>query len=156
MAVTTLVSFRLIDDAGRVGHVNLYVYDSPAIADIQTFVTSLAPLLDAVTGARIDNCTVASQLTLPGTLKAEAVANHPISWGANFSFDIQNSQYRWTQHVPAIMQTLLTGDEVIVDAGDAKDYADLMIAGINPALPTDPDGGDLLSLIQAVVSFRKV
>lgn len=155
LANVNLISVSLVDDAGRTGSLTLPVPTGLTVAQIQSYVTAMLPNLDAVTGAKINGCTVALQLTLPGTLKASAIADHPISYGANFGFDAADTNYRHTVRLPAIDQGLVDAGEVQTTDALIIAWTDDVVDGDATVLPCDRYGNDLSAFLGAEVTFRK-
>jgi hypothetical protein len=154
LAAVDLISFAVDDVDGKRGHVHCYVPATYTLAQLQTFAENLAGDLDAVTGAKIASITVTKSLTLPGGLKANATASHYINQGANFAFDAADTDYRHTMRVPAILESLCTGDVVNVAAGAGKTFADQVTVGDGVVSPSDRYGNDLVSTIEATRTFR--
>jgi len=155
MATVHVLSFSLIDDGGNTGSVVVYLPSTLTLAQVQTFTTSYAAALDGVTGAKIQSATVALALTLPGGLKANASADHPIQYGANFSYNADGTPYRLTQHIPAFLHTLITGEEIDIASALVIAVMDYMRDGVTGFEPTDRYGNDLEGFLGAAVSFRK-
>lgn len=155
MANVHLLSVRVLDEDGTVGNVNVFLPATNTLAEVQAFADAFISDLDAITAAKIDAATVALALTLPGALKANAIAGHPIQWGSNWSFDAANTPYRWTMHVPAVDHGIVVGDSIDTTPVFVQDFLNTMITGVAAAAPTDRGGLDLTALLGAVVSFRK-
>lgn len=155
MANVHLLSVRVLDDDGTPGNVNIFLPSTLTLANIQTFADTFIVKLDAVTGCKIDSASVALALTLPGGLKAGAVAGTPVQWGANFSFDAADTPYRWTLHIPGVDQGIVVGDSIDVAPQYVVDFIAAMVDGVATFEPTDRYGNDLEALLGAVVSFRK-
>jgi len=155
MADVHLLSVRLVDVYGKAGHVNIFVPSATTLAQVQAYYDTVALTLDAITGAKIDSATVALALVNPGGLKAAAIADQPIQWGANWGFDVLNTPYRWTMHVPAILSSLVTGEDINRADADVVAFEADLVTGDGTVAPTGRDGGDLVSVLDAKVSFRK-
>jgi hypothetical protein len=155
MANVHLLSVRILDDDGTVGHVNLFLPATLSLSDVQTFVNTFLPHLDTITGGKIDGVSVSLALTLPGGLKASAIADHPIQWGVNWSWDVANTPYRYTMHIPAVDQGILVGDEVDVGIGYVGAFIVDMIDGVTGNQPCDRFGNDISGYLATAVSFRK-
>jgi hypothetical protein len=150
-----LISAKLVDDGNKRGTVKVFVPATLTLAQVQAYVSAMLPNLDVVTGAKIVGAAVNLALTLPGGLKANAIADHPISWGSNWSFAVNGSNYRHTIHVPAIdqafvdLETLLANDPLV-----APWKADI-VTGDGTVAPTDEYGNDITSFLGGEISFRK-
>lgn len=154
MAEVNLISIQIADSGGLTGNVLVPVPTGLTIAEIQTYVDAMLPNLDVVTGGKINKASVSLALTLPAGLKANAIAGTPIQWGGNFAFDAANTPYRFTVHVPAIDQGLVTGEDIDT-SGVAAAWVTDMVSGDLAVNPSDRYGNDLVSLLDARVSFRK-
>lgn len=154
MANVDFISYSLLDDDGQRGSVQIFVPTGATLAALQTFSNSMAGVIDDITAATIQSAQVTKALTLPGTLKANAVAGHYVQHGANFGFDAANTPYRHTVRIPAILESLLTGESVIVDAGTGQAFVTGMTGGFGADAPSDRYGNDLTALLSAIRSFR--
>ena len=155
MANVNIISFQLVDDAGRTGNIIIPVPATHTVAEMQAYVNTTAATLDVLTGAKINKASVSLALTLPGGLKANAVDDHPLQWGANFAFDAANTPYRYTVRVPAIDQGFV--ESGVVDTADplVAAFVDDLETGDGTVGPTDRYGNDLVTLIEAAATFRK-
>lgn len=154
MANVDFISYSLLDDDGQRGSVQIFVPTGSTLAALQTFSDSMSNVIDDITAATIQSATVTKALTLPGTLKANAIAGHYIQHGANFGFDAANTPYRHTVRIPAILESLLTGETVITDAGVGQAFVTGMTGGFGADTPSDRYGNDLTTLLSALRSFR--
>lgn len=155
MAVN-LLSYTLMDDAGKPGNVSVYFPNAVSLADILAFNTAFAPLLDEVTAARIASASVSLAATLPGGLKAAALADAFISQGANLGFAAQGTEYRHSLRVPALRDALIVGGAVdTTAAGPVDDVVQAVITGVGGATPSDRYSNDITALISASLTFRK-
>jgi len=155
MANTDLISVSLVDENGNRGHVHIYVPTGMTLAQLQAFADAALPDIDAVSGAKIDSVQVTKQLTLVAGLKASATAGHPIQQGANVSFDALNTAYRHTIRIPAVLESLCTGDVFNVASGAGATFATQITTGDGTVSPSDRYGNDLTAVIEGVVTFRK-
>lgn len=155
MALVNLISVQVVDDQGRAGNIPIPVPATYTLPEIQAYVTAMLPELDTVTAAKITRCSVSIGLTLPGALKANATADRPLEWGANFSFDAADTNYRHTVHIPSVDLGFVDGDEV--DTGDVAvtGWLTQMVTGDGTVAPSDKYGNDLTSLIGAQATFRQ-
>jgi len=155
MAQTNLVSIQVTDDAGNVGNVLLSFPATSSLANIQSFVDGFCAHLDAVTGAKITKASVSLALTLPAGLKASALPDTPVQWGANFAFDVADSSYRYTVRVPAIDQGLVTGGVVDTSPQFVQDFINDFVIGDGVVAPSDRYANDITAFIEAASTFRK-
>lgn len=155
MANVNLISVRLVDDAGAVGNVVVPVPAAATLAQMQAYVNTMLPNLDTVTGAKIDRAGVSVSLNLPGGLKAAAIADHPIQWGINFSFDAADTPYAYTIRVPALDQGLVTDGNLDISPAFVQNWIGDIVTGDGTVAPTDRYGNDLTALLAAADTFRK-
>lgn len=154
MALVTMLSYSMIDDAGKRDTVRVFLPANTSLADCQTFSDTFAADLDAVTGAVIESAAVSLALTLPGGLKVTAVADSFKQVGANWGCGAANTNYRHTVRVPAINPSLLVDGQVDVAAQDIIDFGVDLTAGVGAIDPCDEYGNDLDSIIEVSPSFR--
>lgn len=155
MANTDLMSFSLVDDAGRRGQAHIYFPAGATLAQLQAYADLVALDLDAITGAKIDAITVTKSLTLVAGLKAAAAANSEVPVGANMAYDAANTPYRHTIRVPALLDTLKVGDSVDDTAQAVIDFNTQITVGDGVIAPADRYGNDLTAFLDGVVTFRK-
>lgn len=155
MANTDFITFKLTDIDGQSGTLQLFVPTGGTIAQLQTLSDAFAAVLDDVTAAIIEESTVTLQLTLPGGLDVTPANGHYIQHGANFGFDAADTPYRHTIRVPAILESLLTGDVVETGSPPGSTFVNGITGGFGGLLPSDRYGNDLTALLSALRSFRK-
>lgn len=154
MASDVLVSVNLLDADGDTRAAKVHLPAATTEADIQTFATAYMPLLDAVVDGKITAASYSKPLTLPGGLKAGAVANSEVQKGANFSF-VNASRYKYGVWIPAWQPGLFTGDLVNQAGAGVANFINGYIAGLGGVLPTNGFGFDLTALAHATKTFRK-
>jgi hypothetical protein len=121
MADAVGIQYSLRDDTGKLESVEYFVDTSIPYADIQTEATAFAQLLDLVTGAAIAGASVRYPLTLPGGIKSIATPSYKNTRGALLAFDVGNTKYRWSNRIPAVLETFINGGDISFDATDAMD-----------------------------------
>ncbi len=155
MALINTVSIPIADDAGATRRVVFHTPAAATLAQIQTMWDLAAPELDALTGGIISAPDITLALTNPGGLKTTALLDHFNRQGCNIGFGAANTNYRWSQYIPALRDTLITGGGVEIDLAGFTDWRDRMLSGDAVVLPTNRNGDDLDTFITAVLSFRK-
>lgn len=155
MANTDLMSFRLIDAAGRVGQAHIYFPAGATLAQLQAYADLVALDIDAITGAVIDAITVTKSLTKVAGLKANAAANSEVPVGANMAYDAANTPYRHTIRIPALLDTMKSGDAVNDQQQAVIDFNTQITVGDGVIAPSDRYGNDLTDFLEGVVTFRK-
>ena len=83
MALSTLLSIAIIDDAGNRDTHNLFFAATLTKANIESFLALYAPLLDNITGGVIESATITEAVALPAGLKAAVVADSLKTTGVN-------------------------------------------------------------------------
>lgn len=149
-----LISVSVADDDGDTRSVPVFFENTVTPANMQTYFTAFAPLLDAVIGGKIVEASYTAQLTLPGGLKAAPNANIEVQKGAQFSFS-NPSRYKWGLYVPTMLPTAFSGDLVNLEFQGMGDFVDAYVAGLATFSPTNGYGFDLTALARAKKTFRK-
>lgn len=158
MAIVDTLSIPMTDDGNNRQRLIVHFPTGLAVADIQAFWTAAAPELDAISGSVIGLPEVTFVLTNPGGLKANPTADHLNSRGALLNFDAANSNFSWSQYVPAVLAGLYAGGTLDTGAAAFVAWRDRMLtghAGPPARLPSDRYGNDLSGLNGAALSFRK-
>jgi hypothetical protein len=149
------MQYTLRDTAGKRESVEYFIVGSAIEADLLAEVAALSPLLDLVTGSAIESASYRKNLTLPGGLKANPSATYLNTRGALLGFDVTGSKYRWSNRIPAILQTFVTGDDVIVDPASALDDLVQYILTGNTAAYVNRYNEELIALLGASLSLHK-
>jgi len=155
MALVNTLSIPITDDAGETRRLVIHTPAAATLAQIQTFWDLAAVELDALTAGIISAPDVTLALTNVGGLKVTAVADHFNRQGALIGFGAANTNYRWSQYVPSLRDTLITAGVVTTGVAGFTDWRDRMLSGDAVVLPTNRMGDDLDTFIEAVLSFRK-
>jgi hypothetical protein len=153
---THLLSLRVRDDAGKAGNIKVFVPDSVTIAQLETYAIAFAEAADSVTGAKIEAASARMNLDISSaSLKATAIADHPVQWGAIIGYSAAGTPYRHTQLIPAVDQGLVDAGDF--DVGDALVTAltALMVTGNGTVVPSDEYENDLTAVLGGEVTFRK-
>lgn len=154
MADDVLVSVRLIDISGRKRLAHFFLPPATTEADIQTALTAYAPLLDTIVGGKVDIAFYQKPLTLPGGLKAGAVAGSDNRIGGNFSFD-NASRFAYGAWIPGILTALYNVDDIPAGGAGVAAFEAGYTAGLGGVLPTNGFSDDLTTLLSAKKSIRK-
>lgn len=155
MGLYHLISFGIEDADGHSKRFPFYMSASADDTDIAAAVAAIAPALDAVIDGKITDCRLTKSLSLPGGLKASAVAGCDVEKGANLSFNAQDTNKRYTVFVPTWEDAGLTGDAVKTD-GVYATFQAAIIAGNGTDKPgTDTNANALLTYVTGEETFRK-
>lgn len=154
MADDVLVSVRCVDISGRKRLAHFFLPPATTEADIQTALTAYAANLDAIVGGKVDEAFYQKGLTLPGGLKAGAVAGSDNRIGGVFSYD-NASRYAYSTWIPGILVGLFTGETIPAGGAGVATFQDAYVTGLGGVMPTNGFSDDLTSLIKAKKSIRK-
>lgn len=154
MALTNILTYSLQD--ASVGRKSLPIYfpDTVTLANLQTFNTSFAPLLDAVVDAKLIGASVTVQIALPGGIKTDAVVGNTVHEGGLMSFNAANTIYKPSYFIPSLENGGFAGD-VVLDSGEYATLWAAFVSGLSTFQPSDKYANDLTSLIGGVRKFRK-
>lgn len=154
MALVNAITFSLEDYSGDRRTVRVFAPATATLAEMQSLSNAIAAELDPITGMKILGASVSLALTLPGGLKASAVANTDAERGANFSFNADDTALSYTIRVPGAIDAIVDGEE-LVDTADTNDWKTVMLDGDATTGPTNQHGGDLSSFKSARITFHK-
>lgn len=155
MALVNIVSFSLRDGSDNVKALPFYFLSTQSVANMQAWITTMAPLLDAVTDAKIESVSITVGATLPAGLKASAVeAGNRVREGAGLSFAAANTSYKQDIYIPAWHEAFFVNDELGPDT-EVGDFTTQIIASGGAADPTDRYGNDITALTGSGRVFRK-
>ena len=161
MPSPTIFSYSLEDKAGVKGSCSFFVaYDAATetVAALLAAAAQLGGLIDAVTGARIVEFNVKVNALPDPAWKAAAIAGIDMEQTLLENFKITDSQYVQSYDVPALRDTLISGDKKpIIAAGAIKDLNDAItgVTGLGTVSVNSKFLLDLTALVDAQVSFRK-
>jgi len=123
MSDVVLVQYTVQDVAGAQESIPTFFADGTTLSQVQTEVTAMAPLLDAVTGSKLTKASVTFPLTLPGGIKTDPVATYLNSRGGLLGYDCLDTRYKWSTRIPALLEAFISGDDVPTPvSGDLFDY----------------------------------
>lgn len=151
-----MISFSIIDGAGKNTSLPLYYSGTPTDAQIQTFTNEFAAALDAVIGGKLLGVSSTKEMALPAGLKANAVASSERQRGALLSFDPANTTRGWSYFIPTWDTAGFSGDAVL-DTGAYGTFQDLIVNGDTAGTLelTDPYYNDLVAYLSGKKTFRK-
>lgn len=158
MANVDTLSIPVIGDGGKVKRALINFPAGLAVADIQGFWTVAAPEFDLIHDGITSAPTLTTLLTNPGGLKVSPVIDSTVRRGGLLSFDPADTNFSWSQYIPAIGATYIVAGALNSDHADIVAWRTRMISGhVGPParLPSDRYGGDISAFISGVVSFRK-
>ena len=140
MAVNT-INFRLQDaeSDSKLATFPLYVPTGFTLAQYQTFVDAAAPVLDDVTGAEIVSIDTALAMALPAGLKAAPVAASLNERGGIIGMETAG-QFNDSVRIPAILNSIMTGDSFSLSDPDIAALTLLLTAGDGVVFPRNREG----------------
>ena len=149
-----LLAWQITDGAGATKSIVMPMADAESIADIQTFVTNHALILDDVVGGVITAATVSYALTLPGGLDPTADIDHPVKHGGLFGFSATGTAYRYGIYVPTVKHALIAEGGNIANAGDTATWITDLLSGTEIS-PTNKHENVLASFLSGKWVDRK-
>lgn len=129
-----LLSWTITDADGKTKSIVMPMADSEAIADVQTFVTNHAALLDAVVDGVITSAQVQYSLTLPGGLDATPEDDMLVGDGGLFAFSATGTAYRKSIYVPTVKLALISNNKDIANAGAVATWVTDLLSGTEVSL----------------------
>lgn len=154
----TLLSFGLIDDAGKTKRVPVFLPSTMTLAQIQGWSDLYAPLLDTVVDGKLTLPEVTFTLTLPSGLKSSPVADSTVRRGADLSF-ANVSRNKWGLYVPSWSLTYISSGDIDVSTTNPAAFVDAYVSGLTFSStvyqPLNGYGDDLTSLSKSKEAFRK-
>lgn len=154
MALTNLLSVSVMDASQGVKAIPIYFPTSVTVANLQTFFTSLAPLLDACIDAKITSAQATTQLTVPGGIKTDAVVGNTVHEGALFSFNAAATIYKPSIYFPSWENAGFAAD-VALESTPYDALLAAITAGLSTFQPSDKYANDISSVVGGVRKFRK-
>jgi hypothetical protein len=158
MAATNVVTFGIRDSKGKRSTVPVFFPTTFTVADLQAFVNAFAPNLNSVIEGVIEGASLQLEMTLPGGLRTDPVANSDIEEGGNFAFTTP-SRYKHTLRIPALSQALFSGESVTVVGNDLETLLQQMTGGVDNSgtqvIPTNGHAEDLIALAASKKTFRR-
>lgn len=140
MAVNT-INFRLQDaesDTKR-ATVPLYVPTGFTLAQYLAFAQTAAPLLDAITGAKIASSDLTVDLALPAGLKASPDADALNERGGLIGMETAG-QFNDSVRIPAILWSIMSGDSFSLADPDISAFILMLTAGDGTVFPRNRHG----------------
>lgn len=127
MAVTLVTRFQDGESDTNFDAVPLHFPATPTLATLQAYFDGLAPLFDAVTGAKIVGADALYSLTLPAGLKASPVATALNERGGLMGFSMSIPNTNDSVRIPAILPAIMSGDEFSITDTDIAALANYII-----------------------------
>lgn len=140
MAVNT-INFRLQDAEtdSKLATFPLYVPTGFTLAQYQTFVDAAAEVVDNVTGSEIVGIDMALAMTIPAGLKGAPVAASLNERGGIIGMETAG-QFNDSVRIPAILQTIMTGDSFSLSDTNIAALTLLLTAGDGVVFPRNREG----------------
>jgi len=151
------VSFRVLDALGVIASLPIPFTqdDTVTLADLATFVNTLAPLVDGVTDAEIVGIDIVLTDPLPGGLKTAPVAGSEVERVGLFNFSQNAIKYKYGIPIPALKQTLIVNGRINLAASAVTAFVAGVTGAIGANVWTSTAYNELLGLVDALISFRK-
>jgi len=142
MPVNT-INFRLQDSESDVkfATVPLYVPTGDTLAHYQDFAEAAAEVIDNVTGAEIVSIDMVLALTLPGGIKTSPVSASLNERGGLLGMET-SGQFNDSFRIPAILTTIMSGDEFSVADTAIAALRTFLVAGDGIVIPKTRDDFD--------------
>jgi len=154
MALVSAISLSVVDDRGKSESIRVFVPATATLAQIQAYSNVLVAAIEDTTGGYIEGATVTVGLTLPAGTRTEAANDMFNTTGANLGFSAENTTYRHTLRIPAIIPALTAGGEVVADDALLIAVRSALLTGDGTLAATDEYGNGLDGFIGASMSFR--
>lgn len=121
MANVHVISIGVEDYLGGRKTIPLYLPATTTVATINTLLGTMLPLLDAVIDPKISSASVQFGLTLPGGLKADAIAGKDVHNGANLTYDPADTDYAFSIYIPGWEEAGFAG-QAVLETGAYDDF----------------------------------
>jgi hypothetical protein len=154
VALTNLLSVSVMDMSQGVKAIPVYFPTTVTVANLQTFLTAFAPLLDAAIDAKIVSAAATTQLTLPGGIKTDAVTGNTVHEGALFGFNATGTIYKPSIFFPSWQNAGFAAD-VALESTPYDDLLAAITAGLSTFQPSDKYANDISGVVGGVRKFRK-
>lgn len=156
----SILSYTVEDADGDQKSVPFYFPDSAiSAADLQDASDTLATFLDGVIDGKIIAANLTRGIDLPGTLKANPVANSEVQKGALLHFRRAGQTRIFSIFVPSWTPAKFTGDVVNNAAAGVSTLTSTIVDGITEASGdvdiSDEFGNDLNLYVDGEKRFRK-
>lgn len=160
MAATDVLTVGLRDYKGKKATLMLHIAQGSTDVEIATFAATLVGDLDLVSGCAVTGVQLTREIDISAaTYRLTPADGIDVEKGALFGYDVENEDYRHSIWVPGIWASIQNGEQIDTDPAEPAGILSALFSapepGTDPVVPVSKTGGDLLSLIEAVVSFRK-
>jgi len=155
MADDLLLSVTGVDAYAQTRQGHIYFPPATTVAQIQSFVTALAPLWEIISATKITKAELGYRFTLPASSKVPTAAVKAKN-GANFSFDTPG-RFNFGFWLPGIEPGKLGTDGETVDLvdTDVANVTTLITDGTGGAVPSDGYGNDVGNIMTGFAGQRK-
>lgn len=159
MAIS-LISWTIRDADGDKDTVTMY-FDGTGkdIADYQSYVTVVTPLIEAVVDGVIESASVSVGVTLPGGGKTDPVAGSEVQKGGLLQFSATGTPYTHSIRIPSMKPSLFSGDSVVTGTPPVSTLVTAIVDGDSTSgtlvNPTNKYAMDISGLKAGAKSFRK-
>lgn len=153
MAAITELSYKIIGDQGDTKTLVINFPATVTLAQITSFNTAFAPLLDAVIDGVIMEVRVRLQLTLPGGLRSSPVAGSDVHEGALLTFDVDSTTFAFSHYIPTWRD--YSDDQVNLAGTGVSAFITELEDGDGTISPSDRYANDLVTNTAATKVNRK-
>lgn len=156
MALSVIFTVRDAKGASSLVEINLPA--DTTVEDAQGFITSVAPLINALILGSIDRVGICLSATLPGGLRTSPTASSDVEEGARFVFNSAGG-YVTSLRLPTFSESFIASGSNRVDTAltPVQDFITAMVAGAGtPTVqPSDYRGADITGLKSAMEAFQR-
>lgn len=153
MAAITELSYKIIGDQGDTKTLVINFPATVTLAQVISFNTAFAPLLDAVIDGVIMSAKVRQTLTLPGGLRTTPVATSDVHEGALLTFDVANTDFAFSHYIPTWRD--YSDDQVNLAGTGVSAFISELEDGDGTISPSDRYANDLVTNTAATKVNRK-
>jgi len=155
MAQTNIVfSVKDSESDSREASVPFFVPSGDTLAHYQTYADAAAEVLDNVIGSQIMSVQLVLDLVVPGGIKVAPAAASLNERGGLFVMTT-SGPYGDSFRVPAILPSIMAGDEFDIAAGAANSFANFLIAGDGVVVTKTRNNFDFVARVKGKKSFRR-
>lgn len=149
------LSFSLVDELGTTATARFpgTMSDANTVAEVDTYVETIATNLDAITGAKITEIRATIKPSTSG-LKSSPIAGSRVEQTAVLNLGTDETAYRYGVVVPAVRDSLISAGRLTVGGVVGTLVTELIDSGATIRF-TNHVGQGLTGIIDYVLSFRK-
>lgn len=134
--------------------VPFFVPNGDTLAHYTDYMTAAAEVLDNVTGSQIMSAQLVLDLALPGGIKTAPVAASLNERGGLWVMTT-SGPYGDSFRVPAILVSIMPGDDFAINAGAPDVFSNFLISGDGIVITKTRNNFDFLARVKGKKSFRR-